>query len=95
MDSSDKSEYQYHGNETYGNNQGCCLGLSGEVYKEQQGGQQHATDEIEKMSVNLCAPIIIGGESRNAVQVITDDKRYPVKYPIYDILKAAKERAGD
>ena len=51
--------------------------------------------EIEKMSVNLCAPIIIGGESRNAVQVITDDKRYPVKYPIYDILKAAKERAGD
>lgn len=51
--------------------------------------------EIEKMTVNLCAPIIISGSTRKAAQIICDDKQYPVKYPIYEILKAAKEKAGE
>ncbi len=47
--------------------------------------------EIEKMSVNLQAPLIINAENRKAVQVIVDDDKYPVKFPIYKILEAAKE----
>ena len=51
--------------------------------------------EIEKMSVNLMAPIIISGETRKANQIIVDQEGYDVKFPIYDVLKAAKERAGE
>lgn len=51
--------------------------------------------EIEKMSVNLKGPIIINSESRKAGQLIIDDDKYQVKFPIYEILKAAKEKAGE
>jgi len=51
--------------------------------------------EIEKMSVNLKAPIIISGETNKANQIIVDNEEYLVKFPIYEILKAAKERAGE
>ncbi len=51
--------------------------------------------EVEKMSVNLRAPMIINGETRNASQIIVDEERYAVKYPIYELLKAAKEKAGE
>lgn len=51
--------------------------------------------EIEQMTVNLMAPIIISGETRKANQIIIDQEGYTVKYPIYEILKAAKERAGE
>lgn len=51
--------------------------------------------DITKMTVNLKAPIVISGDTRLANQIITDDEQYLVKYPIYDILQAAKERAGE
>ena len=51
--------------------------------------------EIEKMTVNLKAPMIINGENRKANQIITDDEKYPVKFPIYQILKDNMERAGE
>ncbi len=51
--------------------------------------------EIEKMTVNLKAPIVINGENRMANQIITDDEKYPVKFPIYQILKDNMERAGE
>jgi len=51
--------------------------------------------EIQNMSVNLKAPIIISGETTKANQIIVDNDEYLVKYPIYEILKAAKERAGE
>lgn len=51
--------------------------------------------DIEKMTVNLCAPIIVSSETRKASQVITDSEKYPVKYPIYEILKKNKEKAGE
>ena len=46
---------------------------------------------IENMTVNLKAPIIINSESRKAAQLIIDSDKYQVKFPIYDLLKAAKE----
>lgn len=51
--------------------------------------------QIKEMSINLRAPIIISGETRKACQVIADGEQYAVKYPIYDILMAAKEKAGE
>lgn len=49
---------------------------------------------IEDFSVNLKAPIIINLDTNKGAQVITEDD-YPVKYKIYDLLKANKEKAGE
>lgn len=46
--------------------------------------------EIEKMTSNLKAPFIINTENRQACQIILDDDKYMIKYPIYDILKGSK-----
>ena len=51
--------------------------------------------EIENMTVNLKAPIIINGENRKANQIITDDEKYIVKFPIYQTLNDNMERAGE
>lgn len=47
--------------------------------------------DITKMSVNLQGPYIINVDERKACQVILDNEDYPVKYYIYDILKARKD----
>lgn len=46
--------------------------------------------EIEKMSVNLKAPIVINMENNKAVQIIVEDD-YQVKHPIYETLRKRKE----
>lgn len=52
-----------------------------------------ATEDITKLSVNLKAPIVINSDELKAAQIIVEDD-FPVKYKIYDILKAKKEEAG-
>ena len=49
--------------------------------------------EIEKMTVNLRGPIVINTDTRKASQIIVEDPsgEYPVKFPIYEILKANKD----
>lgn len=49
---------------------------------------------IEEFSVNLKAPIVINMDNRKGVQLIVEDD-YPVKYKVYDVLKAKKEKAGE
>ena len=50
--------------------------------------------DITKMTVNLMAPFILNAATKKAVQVILDeDDKYPVKYPIYEILAKAKDEA--
>jgi len=49
--------------------------------------------EIKNMSVNLQAPFIINADTRMAAQVIVDSDKYPVRFPIYDILEKAKSEA--
>lgn len=49
---------------------------------------------IEKMSVNLKAPIVINTDTRKGAQIIVEDDM-PVKYMIYDLLKSRKEKAGE
>lgn len=50
--------------------------------------------DLTKMTVNLKAPIIINALDRKACQVIVEGDEYHVKFPIYDILQAAK-KAGE
>ena len=47
--------------------------------------------ELEKMSVNLQAPIVINAETRRAAQIIVNPERFPVKYYVYDILQELKK----
>jgi Uncharacterized protein conserved in bacteria len=46
--------------------------------------------EITQTTVNLRAPIIVNVEERKAVQLISDDDTYSIKYAIYDKIKAKK-----
>lgn len=51
--------------------------------------------DVKQMSVNLKGPIVINAAQKTAIQVIVEGDEYPVKFPIYDILEANKEKAGD
>lgn len=51
--------------------------------------------EIEKISVNLQAPILINADTKQACQMILEDGNYPVRYPIYEILNQMKEKDGE
>lgn len=46
------------------------------------------TDDITKMTANFKAPIIINASNLKASQLIVEDDKYLVKYPIYEILKS-------
>jgi len=48
----------------------------------------------QDFSVNLKAPVVINMDNRKGVQMIVEDD-YPVKYKVYDVLKAKKEKAGE
>ena len=47
--------------------------------------------DITKMTVNLQAPIIVNAEEKKACQIIVDPEKYPVRFPIYDILNDKKK----
>ena len=47
--------------------------------------------EIEKMTANLRAPFIINANNLKACQIILEDEKYLIKYPIYEVLKGNKE----
>lgn len=47
--------------------------------------------QIEEMSLNQKAPIIINSKTQKGCQIIVEDESYEVRYKIYDILKAKKE----
>lgn len=47
--------------------------------------------DLTQMTVNLQGPILINVDEKKGCQVIVDTEKYPVKFPIYDILKAGKD----
>lgn len=49
---------------------------------------------IEDMTVNMKAPIVINTDTRKGDQIIVEDDE-AVRYPIYEQLKSAKEKAGE
>lgn len=46
--------------------------------------------DLTKMSVNLQGPFVINVTERKACQIIVESDKYPVKFPIYEILQARK-----
>jgi len=46
-------------------------------------------DEIEKMTANLKAPIIINAENNKGMQIIMDNDKYMIKHPLLKELKNA------
>lgn len=49
-------------------------------------------ENVEDMTINLKAPIIINTDTLKGDQIIVEDD-VEVRFPVYDILKAAKEKA--
>lgn len=43
--------------------------------------------DVKKATVNLKAPIVVNSNNLKACQIILDDEKYLVKYPVYDALK--------
>ncbi len=50
--------------------------------------------DLTKMSVNLQGPVVINVEEHKGCQIIVENKEYPVKFPIYEILQAGAGKAG-
>ena len=50
--------------------------------------------EVTKMTVNLQAPIIVNAAEKKACQIIVDTEKYPVRFPIYDILQELKKEGN-
>ena len=50
--------------------------------------------ELEKMSINLKAPIVINSDTKKGAQIIVEDD-FPVKFKVYELLKNKKEKAGE
>lgn len=51
--------------------------------------------DLTKMTVNQKAPFVINTKSRQGGQIIVENTDYQVRFPIYDILQAKKEKAGE
>ncbi|MCR4791533.1 MAG: flagellar assembly protein FliW [Lachnospiraceae bacterium] len=47
--------------------------------------------DLTKMTVNLQGPLVINPDARKGAQIIVEGNDYPVRFPIYDILKSRKE----
>ena len=46
--------------------------------------------DLEQMTANLKAPIIISADTKKGCQIIVENKDYEIKYKVYDILKKKK-----
>ena len=44
-------------------------------------------DDVKKSSVNLRCPLVINGETRQALQVVLEDNRYAFKHPFHEFVK--------
>lgn len=51
--------------------------------------------QLENISVNLKAPIVINAKTKKACQIVVENEEYSVKYPVYEILKTQQEKAGE
>ena len=47
--------------------------------------------DVTQMTVNLQAPIVVNAEEKKACQIIVDTEKYPVRFPIYDIINELKK----
>lgn len=48
-------------------------------------------ENIEDMTVNLMAPIIINADTKKGTQIVVENDDYPIKYNVYEIFAKNKE----
>ncbi len=48
-------------------------------------------EDLEKMTVNLMAPLIINADTRCGAQIIVENEDYPIKFNVYETFKKIKE----
>ena len=51
--------------------------------------------DLTKMTCNLKAPIIVNMDTMKGTQLIAGNEDYQVRFPIYDILDAKKQKDGE
>lgn len=51
--------------------------------------------EVKDITANLKAPIVINPNTMQGCQVIVENEEYPIRYNVYDVVQALKEKAGD
>ena len=51
-------------------------------------------NNVKDFSINLKAPIVVNLDTMKGVQLIVEDD-YPVKFKVYELLQAKKEKAGE
>lgn len=51
--------------------------------------------DIKQMTANLKAPVIINSKTRKGCQLVVENEEYLVKHPVYEALKALRERTGE
>ena len=51
--------------------------------------------DITKMTINFKAPIIVNMDTMKGTQLIAGNEDYQVRFPIYDILDAKKQKDGE
>jgi len=66
----------------------------GEVKKENIAVYSALTvpSDLTQMTMNLRAPFIINIATKKGCQIITENKEYPIKFKVYDILQELKEK---
>ena len=47
--------------------------------------------DIKNMTINLQAPLVINADEKKACQIIVDTEKYPIRFPIYEILDQMKK----
>ncbi len=48
-------------------------------------------ENLEKMTVNLMAPLIINADTKCGAQIIVENDDYPIKFNVYETFKKNKE----
>lgn len=52
-------------------------------------------ENVEKMTTNLKAPIVINMNTKKGAQIIVENQEYIVRYPVYEALKSVQEKEGE
>lgn len=52
-------------------------------------------EDVQKMTTNLRAPIIINSKTNKGIQVILDSDEYNIKHDLYEHLKVINQKVGE
>lgn len=50
--------------------------------------------DVEQMTANLKAPLVLNTETRKGVQVVVENSEYEIKFPVFEILQESAQKGG-